>query len=443
MTAAPPPAATPAPSSAPPSSTLDLLRQRPPGLAGLIGRLSQRLTPTPPPQGPTRRSVVVGAALAGSALAVDPVGFVLRPQSAYATVCGPSARASDGWTVFCCTVNKGANSCPPGSFAAGWWKAADSSWCCGGYRYIVDCNATCSKCSCGSGHLCSKKCWSCSCRRGSSSSCDQRRHCCNAFRYGQCNTHIRCSGGVVCRVASCVPPYTFEACTRTSLRDDRTREHNAPCLQGCGPLLRTYLALGGQKSYLGHSLGPERAVGDGSGRFVRYAGGAIYWSKATGAHALNAGALAAYLGAGGPRGPLGYPLADSPAPSVTGSPARTEWTQRFRGGSVVAGPRTDPQAIWGDAYVVWKRLGFGAGILGHPSGPRAARRDKGWQQPFRNGVVIAGPRTKPAGVARRVFLAWERAGGADGRYGYPVSDTRQRAEGGWEGVFEGGTIRLP
>ena len=33
-----------------------------------------------------------------------------------------SGRTS-GWTVFCCTINKGVNACPPGSFAAGWWKA--------------------------------------------------------------------------------------------------------------------------------------------------------------------------------------------------------------------------------------------------------------------------------------------------------------------------------
>ena len=42
---------------------------------------------------------------------------------------------------------QGAERLLPGSFTAGWWKAADSSWCGGGYRYIVDCNATCATCT--------------------------------------------------------------------------------------------------------------------------------------------------------------------------------------------------------------------------------------------------------------------------------------------------------
>ncbi len=86
-------------------------------------------------------------AVVGSALAVDPKGYVLTPQTAATTVCGPAASCSAGYTVMCCTINKGVNGCPPGTFAAGWWKAADSSWCGGGYRYIVDCNASCSDCT--------------------------------------------------------------------------------------------------------------------------------------------------------------------------------------------------------------------------------------------------------------------------------------------------------
>ncbi|GAB95203.1 hypothetical protein KILIM_017_00480 [Kineosphaera limosa NBRC 100340] len=416
--------------------TLTQLRTRPRGLAGFVETLARRLYGDPAePGGPTRRSVVLGAALAGTALTVDPKAYVLRPQSAYATVCGPATKAANGWTVFCCTVNKGSNTCPPGSFAAGWWKAADSSWCCGGYRYIIDCNARCTKCGCGRGHLCNSSCWSCKCGRGPSSSCDQRRHCCNAFRYGQCNTHVRCSGGVVCRIASCIPPYAFENCTRTSLRDDRTSQHNAPCLQGCGPLLRKFQALGAERSYLKSSLGPQKAVGDGRGQVVRYQGGAIYWTQATDAQALNAAALTAYLAAGGPAGPLGYPMADS------GSDP--EWTQRFRGGSIVKGPRTTPQAIWGESFIVWKRLGYGQGILGHPSGPRTQRPDKGWAQAFRNGCVTWGPRTRPVGVAGFIYLEWMKEGGADGPWGYPVSDTEQLPDGSWRGVFEGGTLTFP
>ena len=63
--------------------------------------------------------MLVGAAVAGSALVTDPKAYALRPQSAYATICGPRNTASSGWSIFCATVNKGANACPPGSFTAG------------------------------------------------------------------------------------------------------------------------------------------------------------------------------------------------------------------------------------------------------------------------------------------------------------------------------------
>ena len=101
---------------------------------GVTGWLARRTS---------RRGFLVKAGVLGTALAVDPMGYVLRPGTAYAAVCGPGASASSGWTVFCATINDGANACPPGSIAAGWWKADGASLCGGKARYIIDCNATC------------------------------------------------------------------------------------------------------------------------------------------------------------------------------------------------------------------------------------------------------------------------------------------------------------
>ena len=162
-----------------------------------------------------RRSVLQKAALVGSAVATGGVGYILRPGTAYASVCGDGASCTSGWTAFCCTVH-GSNTCPPSSFPAGWWKIDASPFCNGQARYIVDCNATCpTQCSC----------------RCASGTCDERRVCCNQFRYGQCNTQIACAGPVVCRVALCTPPWVWSsACTTTSRTDNRTQTHNAPCL---------------------------------------------------------------------------------------------------------------------------------------------------------------------------------------------------------------------
>ena len=102
-------------------------------------------------------------------------------------------------------------------------------------RYYIDCHPQCS-CpgDCGSGGFCPDSCIACSCKcNNDSGTCDNRRVCCNNFRYGQCHTEIACSGGVACRVVSCIPPYElFDDCGSTSRVDHQTASHTAPCLAG-------------------------------------------------------------------------------------------------------------------------------------------------------------------------------------------------------------------
>ncbi len=163
-----------------------------------------------------RRSFLVRMAVAGSALTVAPLRFILQPGTAYGAVCGPDSSCGSGYTAMCCTVS-GENRCPPGSFAAGWWKADNSGLCCGNAaRYYIDCNLQC-------GQQCQCRC--------ASGSCDERKVCCNVFRYGQCHQEIACYGPIVCRVVSCNPPWTFDdSCTRDVLVDNSTAQHSAPCL---------------------------------------------------------------------------------------------------------------------------------------------------------------------------------------------------------------------
>ncbi len=183
----------------------------------------------------SRRGFLAKVALVGSALVAAPATYVLRPGSAYAALCGPDADFSDGYSVFCCTINRGMNKCPPGTFVGGWWKADGSAYCCRdglpSARYYIDCQGRCTKCrdGCGDG-FCDPSCVNCSCRRGDGS-CDQRRVCCNYFRYGQCHTEIGCGGPVACRVVTCTPPYKlYDDCGTTTLFDQRTAGHTAPCL---------------------------------------------------------------------------------------------------------------------------------------------------------------------------------------------------------------------
>lgn len=184
---------------------------------------------------PSRRSFLRQTAVVGSAVAVAPAQFLLRPGSAYAAVCGCSGQSCncgslccDGYTEFCCTLT-GKNACPPGTVPAGWWKA-DGSRYCNGPRYYLDCNATC---RCGSGSFCPDGCsnspWGCGCAGGD---CNNRKAGCTMFRYGQCNQQIATVGRIACRVVSCDPAVLFFGnCAPTLAVDNATANHNKPCLQ--------------------------------------------------------------------------------------------------------------------------------------------------------------------------------------------------------------------
>jgi hypothetical protein len=173
----------------------------------------------------SRRGFLGGAALVGAALAADPWGYLSRPASAYDSVCGADNTCGAGYSVFCCTINGGHNSCPPDSFVGGWWKADNSSFCRGSARYYIDCNAY------RDGR------YACRCNQ---TTCDQRLVACNQFRYGQCNTQIPWSstGPVLCRVVSCTPPWVQfgGTCSSSSATDNNTASHTAPCVVNQAPV---------------------------------------------------------------------------------------------------------------------------------------------------------------------------------------------------------------
>lgn len=174
----------------------------------------------------SRRTLLQRIAVAGSALAVAPLRYLLYPGTALAVItpgqCG-GGRCTDGFTAFCCQIDGGANTCPAGTFAGGWWMCTDYAGrrLCAeqGVRYYVDCNALPGRehhegCHCAGG------------------SCDNRRAACNVFRYGQCNTHVRGVTAVVCRMVMCENPSRVPElnCSSSLAVDNAVCAHDAPCL---------------------------------------------------------------------------------------------------------------------------------------------------------------------------------------------------------------------
>lgn len=413
----------------------------------------------------SRRGLLGRAAVVGAALSLSPLDFILRPTTAYASVCGPGASCNDGWTAMCATINNGVNQCPPGSFAGGWWKADNASLCGGGARYYIDCQGECTGCGCGSSNFCAEGCWNCA-RHCASGTCDERRVCWNVFRYGQCNQQIGCSGPVLCRVISCVPPWHFENCTTDVATDNNTRDHGAPSLPTWSATQQRYRDLGGIGSVLGYEIGAEYAVPGGAaqncqlGRLYRSSAGtfyvtgavlakylavdgpdtvglpvrdqsacpdrigqfsdfsrdaSIYFTPATGGHVVRGPIRDAWIAQGRERSPLGYPVSE-PGLSADGQAVFTsfQYGALFAVGTVVT--EVDPTF-----YPAFLRAG--EQLLGRPTEVRKAVGDgRGTVQSFVGGTIWQ----SAAGGARVMYgpidVAWRQRGGADGRLGYPTTD---------------------
>jgi len=372
-------------------------------------------------RGTSRRSFLAKTAVVGSALAVSPVDFLLRPGTAYGYVCGT---CGDGWTAFCCTINGGRNSCPPGSFIAGWWKADNAAYCCGAARYIIDCNASCPT--------------SCSCRC-SGAACDGRRTCCNQFRYGQCHQEISCYGPVVCRVATCTPPWQYDpACTTSSATDNRTVNHGAPCVPDCStpppsPIAQKYAALGGSSGFLGAVVQAEQAVADGRGRYAVYQYGRIYWTSTTGAHEVHGAIVAKHNATSGVYGALGYPVSDEQAVGDGGGRVSI-----FERGRIYCSFATGAHEVHGAIFDRYNANGGARGSLGYPTADEQAVGDGGGRVSiFERGRIYCSFATGAHEVHGAILEKLLALGDVRGQLGYPITEIytdgslrRQRFEHG-------------
>ena len=359
--------------------------------------------------GLTRRRFLGRAAIVGSALAVNPLQYVLRPVPAYASVCGEGASCDSGWTAFCCTVNNGANTCPPGSFVAGWWKIDRSPFCRDAPRYIIDCNRS-------PGASCS-----CRCADGA---CDRRRVCCNVFRYGQCNTQIGGVTEVVCRVVTCATPWEWDpACNRTVRTDNRTVTHNATCLPGRYPsyIEIRYQDLGLVGSFLGAPTTPERDGARG-GRYRRYEHGSIYWSADTGARVLRGAIERRYRDLDAEGGRLRYPRTDHQA-------IGQGELVRFERGSIYWSADTGAHGVVGRSDGRYRALDGPQGTLRYPT-TSTARSERGWWRTrFERGEIHESPDGVAVAVIGPVNTRFQRLGGLDGSgLGHAITHVRVRAE---------------
>ena len=153
-------------------------------------------------------------------------------------------------------------------------------------------------------------------------------------------------------------------------------------------------AAGGLGGPLGARQGTQATIGDpgpSQGAEQGYAGGKIFYSPDTGAHAVTGAILSKYESLGGPTGDLGYPIgteADGGIPnSRTGSFSAPDkpvifWT-----------PDTGAIVVRGPINAAWQKLGAATGTLGAPTGEQTTNGDT-VSQTFSGGQISWNQATK-------------------------------------------------
>ena len=213
-----------------------------------------------------------------------------------------------------------------------------------------------------------------------------------------------------------------------------------------GEVADKYEELGGPRGQLGLPTASDLPVR--GGRATEFTGGTIYASPATGAHATWGGVRAKYLALGGPSGPLGLPVTDEH--DVTGGRRST-----FQGGAVLWSRATGAHSVQGSIGARYAELGGSGGDLGMPTTDERPYGRTGRATDFQGGRLTWALATGVRRLDPDVAAHLDRYGGPDGPLGLPVADatplevpaattdgdtTAQAAEPVEQQRFTGGTV---
>jgi hypothetical protein len=211
-------------------------------------------------------------------------------------------------------------------------------------------------------------------------------------------------------------------------------------LSGTGvsdPIAVKFEQMGGASAFsknpLGQAVTGEYALAGGTGQ--DFVNGSLYWSQATGAHAVMGAIRTEYTGLGGPAGALGYPVTDElVTPDGVG-----RFNHFSRGSSIYWSPATGAHAVGGAIRGKWAALGWETG-LGYPVTDELVTPDRvGRFNHFSRGSSIYwSPATGAHAVGGAIRSKWAALGWETG-LGYPVTD-EYAATGGRRQDFRRGRL---
>jgi len=190
-----------------------------------------------------------------------------------------------------------------------------------------------------------------------------------------------------------------------------------------------YYDLGGPGSYLGAATAPETAVA--GGRMQTFHGGNLYWSAATGAHAVHGLILSRYQALSGPAAFAGFPTSDEQA--VVGGRAST-----FTGATIYWSPGTGAHEVHGLIRAHYQALGGPASQAGLPTSDETAVVG-GRANTFTGATIYWSSGTGAHEVHGAIGSAYLSYGGPGSPLALPTSD-EQPATGGRQNTFQHGSI---
>ena len=196
-----------------------------------------------------------------------------------------------------------------------------------------------------------------------------------------------------------------------------------------------YNQLGGANGVLGAATSSETAL-SGGGAWQQFANERIYWSQATGAHAIKGGIGDVYFAMGGTAlTDIGLPTGDER------DLGNGMWVQQFQNGRIFWSPTTGAHIVHGGINDTYTSLGSSAfADLGLPTSDEAAVAN-GWAQQFEKGSIFWSYATAGVVVHGNIGAIYASLG-TDGpaSLGLPSGQVTTLADGSQYQQFQRGLI---
>jgi len=204
------------------------------------------------------------------------------------------------------------------------------------------------------------------------------------------------------------------------------------------PIAARYDQFGVGGGYLGAPIGGQYTVPGGTAQ--NYTGGRIYYSAATGARVVHGAILTDYLALGGPAGRLGLPGTDE-LPTADGGGRYNHFTGSG-GASIYWTPASGAHAIQGAIRTLWAAAGWERSLLGYPTTDETTTPDGvGRYNHFTGsaGSIYWTPASGAHEVHGAIAARWAAVGWERSPLGYPTSN-EYTVTSGRANTFTHGTI---